>query len=230
LNNHTQLLSIATIAVLYCVSCDLYGTKEALLAQVVEPGERLPGGETTNTRMLGVNSFLRPADNLSLENQTAFYGGNGFFNQAWVVSPSSTTSRDGLGPLFNARSCSSCHFKDGKGEPPEEGKVPLEGLLLRLSVETEGGLSPHPNYGSQLQDGSIENVPPEGTPVLKWSEKTGHYPDGSEYTLMTPSYSIEAPQYGPLGDGLPSNSPSHDWARTPGSHSRGKTHGIVRPQ
>jgi len=202
LNNHTRLLSIATVAALCCGGCDLYGTDETSLAQVVEPGERLPGGETTNTRMLGVNSFLRPADNLSLENQTAFYGGNGFFNQAWVVSPSSTTSRDGLGPLFNARSCSSCHFKDGKGKPPEDGKVPFEGLLLRLAVEIDGALSPHPVYGGQLQDGSSENVPSEGTPVISWSEKTGHYPDGVSYSLLTPSYTIDAPQYGPLGDGL----------------------------
>ena len=32
--------------------------------------------------------------------------------------PSSTKSSDGLGPLYNARACQSCHLKDGRGHPP----------------------------------------------------------------------------------------------------------------
>ena len=199
--DRTFLLLLATAAGLSC-SCDLSELDSLSLAHVVEPGERLPGGETTNTRLLGVNSFLRPADNLSVENQTAFYGGNGFFNQAWVVSPSSTTSRDGLGPLFNARSCSSCHFKDGKAAPPGPNDLPFEGLLLRLAVENEGVFSPHPVYGGQLQDAASEGVPVEGVPVISWSEEAGVYPDGTAYSLLKPEYSIESAQYGPLEDTL----------------------------
>ena len=35
-----------------------------------------------------------------------------------MSSLSSTKSVDGLGPLFNARSCQRCHLKDGRGHPP----------------------------------------------------------------------------------------------------------------
>ncbi len=35
-----------------------------VMAQV-EPGEWLPGGEATNTLLLGSNAFLRPADPLT---------------------------------------------------------------------------------------------------------------------------------------------------------------------
>ena len=48
----------------------------------------------------------------------AFAVGNSFFNRNWVTAPASTTGRDGLGPTFNAQSCSSCHFKDGRAQPP----------------------------------------------------------------------------------------------------------------
>jgi len=117
----------------------------------VEPGEWLPGGETTNTRLFGRNSFLMPAQNLSDENEMAFFSGNAFFNQAWVEAPATTTARDGLGPLFNARACSSCHPHDGKAEPPEEGDGPFVGVLLRLSIPTEDGYVNDPVYGGQLK-------------------------------------------------------------------------------
>ena len=59
----------------------------------VEPGEWLPGGDTTNTRLFGRNSFTPPAQNLSDEAELAFYSGNAFFNQAWIEAPASTTAR-----------------------------------------------------------------------------------------------------------------------------------------
>ena len=84
-----------------------------------DPAEWFPGGDTTNTMLLGSNSFLRPAQNLSSEHELQFYSGNSFFNQSWVEAPASTEARDGLGPLFNARTCSGCHFRDGKAEQLE---------------------------------------------------------------------------------------------------------------
>ncbi|MGO8366685.1 di-heme oxidoredictase family protein, partial [Rhizobium johnstonii] len=45
--------------------------------------------------------------------------GNALFRKLWVSSPSSTQASDGLGTLFNARSCMSCHVNDGRGRPPE---------------------------------------------------------------------------------------------------------------
>ena len=166
------------------------------LAEVAE-GEWLPGDETTNTLLLGSNAFLMPAQNLSDENELDFYSGNSFFNQSWVEAPASTEARDGLGPLFNARSCSGCHFKDGRGAPPEDGQAPLVGLLIRLS--TADG-SPDPIYGGQLQDLSIPSLPPEATPEIVWTERSGRYEDGTRYTLLEPEYLLHDPAYGPLAD------------------------------
>ena len=96
-----------------------------------EEGELFPGGDTTNTFLQGSNAFILPAENMLEEHEPYFYAGNSFFNQAWVEAPASTQKRDGLGPFFNARSCASCHFKDGRGAPPEEGEMFLS-LLLKV--------------------------------------------------------------------------------------------------
>lgn len=168
----------------------------------LEDGEWLPGGDTTNTLLLGPNAFLMPAQNLSAEHELEFYSGNSFFNQAWVEAPASTDARDGLGPLFNARSCSACHFRDGKGAPPTDGAAPFEGLLLRLSIEGPEGLGPDPVYGGQLQDQALPGVPVEGLPRIVWDEAPGRYADGTAYRLARPTYLLEEPGYGAFPEGL----------------------------
>lgn len=166
-----------------------------------DPAERLPGGDTTNTLLLGAGAFSRPAGNISEEHELDFYTGNSFFNQSWVTAPASTDSRDGLGPLFNARSCASCHFKDGRGKPPEDDTEEFLGLLLRLSIPgAEEGEAPVPDpvYGGQLQPFSIQDVPAEGDPRVTYRERKGTYDDGGSYTLLEPSYEISDPGYGEL--------------------------------
>ena len=81
-------ISLVVIGALATFGCE--GSFSTGPNSVVEPGEWLPGGAATNTLLLGRNAFLRPAPNLSAENQTAFYGGNSFFNQGWVEAPAST--------------------------------------------------------------------------------------------------------------------------------------------
>ncbi len=77
------------------------------------------------------DSFSLPAPSLTPEHRAAFFVGNSLFNRSWVAAPASVEARDGLGPLFNARSCSGCHFKDGRSGPPEPGQ-PLRTMLLRV--------------------------------------------------------------------------------------------------
>ncbi|MEE2787056.1 MAG: di-heme oxidoredictase family protein [Myxococcota bacterium] len=168
--------------------------------RVVEEGEAFPGDVATNTLLLGPNAFLPPAENLSVENDIAFYSGNGFFNLGWVAAPASTTARDGLGPVFNARSCSGCHTRDGRAAPPEAGPGPFVGLLLRVSVPTDDGPMPHPIYGGQIQDNANPDIPIEATPVVEWKTFEGQYDDGTQYTLVAPVFTLTALNYGPIAD------------------------------
>lgn len=170
----------------------------------LEPGEELPGGDTTNTLLLGTNAYIRHAQNITPEHEAMFFTGNSFFNQGWVQAPSSTETRDGLGPLFNARSCAACHFKDGRGAPPK-GDEDFVGLLLRLSVAGEGPHGeavPDPNYGGQLQPFGILGVPGEGRPYIEREEVPGEYGDGTPFSLEQPTYVIDELAYGPLSDDI----------------------------
>jgi CxxC motif-containing protein (DUF1111 family) len=196
------LFSVLT-ASLVLAAC---GPEEVVRTQPEPPPlvleEQLPGGDTTNPFLLGVNAFSLPAPNLTAEHEQDFHSGNGFFRQSWVEAPASTTARDGLGPFFNARSCSGCHFRDGRGAPPEDGEAPLAALLLRLSVPGASGPGPDPVYGGQLQDQANPDVPVEAIPSIAWTEEPGAYDDGTPYSLAVPTYTIASPAYGPLPDDL----------------------------
>lgn len=185
-----------------------------------DPAEALPGGNLTRG-MGGRNTFLEHASNLSIENRLRFYSGGSFFRQAWVIAPSSTTLRDGLGPLFNARSCVACHVRGGRGRAPRSPEEPMVSLALRLSVpgiEPHLGVTPEPTYGDQLQilgialtekaglspgDDSAETHGPvaEGFGEVTYQVRRGQYADGERWELRVPSYGIRDLAYGPLHSG-----------------------------
>lgn len=168
------------------------------------PDEALAGGDTTVFES-GARAFTLAARNLAPEHESAFFVGNSFFNKNWVTAPSSTSARDGLGPTFNATSCSGCHFKDGRGRPPLDDAEPMLSMLVRLSVPGEdehGGPLGEPNYGGQLQPDAIEGVPAEGLVRVVWSEQPGSYADGEPYSLRSPSLVFEQLAFGPLDEQL----------------------------
>jgi CxxC motif-containing protein (DUF1111 family) len=149
----------------------------------------------------GASAFAQPIGGLTGEQRRQFAVGNSFFNQNWVTAPASTEARDGLGPIFNAQSCSSCHFKDGRGQPPVDADDPERGLLVRLSVIGEDGQpEAHPELGSQFQDRSIRGVPAEGTVRIEITERPGTYPDGTPYSLAAPTYVLVRPDGSVVAD------------------------------
>ena len=169
------------------------------LAPVDADASRLGGPATV--RDDGINSFGHPAPVLAALERRAFAVGNAFFKDNWVTAPASTEGRDGLGPLFNARSCSSCHLRDGRGRPPRTDERAPSGLLLRLGVAHGAGAdAPHPVYGGQLQDRAILGVEPEAAIRIRQQRVSGRFADGMAYELLLPSYEIVDPHYGPIGD------------------------------
>ena len=158
------------------------------------------GGETT-VKSTNRNSFGLPAPSLTNPERRTFEVGDSFFTQNWVTAPSSTDARDGLGPTFNAQSCSSCHTLDGRASPPLDNEDPERGLLFRLSVPGAGDNGqplPDPNYGGQLQDRSIISIRPEGRFLTTWREIPGSYADGEPYTLIEPEYHFDDLAFGPM--------------------------------
>jgi CxxC motif-containing protein (DUF1111 family) len=159
------------------------------------------GGETTR-EVDNQNAFSFPAPKLSNEQRRLFEVGDSFFTENWVTAPASTDARDGLGPMFNAQSCSSCHLLDGRGIPASTGNGEL-GLLVRLSVPGTGAQGEpldEPNYGGQLQDRANLGIPAEGELVIDYEDQPGTFGDGTPYSLRVPTYSIEGEAFGPLVD------------------------------
>ena len=179
-----------------------------------EKGEMYQGGATTHRKKVGRNSFSFPSRNLPFDKGLDFKVGNGFFKRIWVSSPASTKSADGLGPIFNAKSCQRCHIKDGRGHPPA-GNYPIDNavsMFLRLSVppttEAEhtllasgrAGAIPEPTYGGQLQDFSVQGIPAEARMHIDYEEQEVILGDGTKVSLRKPTYSVTNLQYGPMRD------------------------------
>ena len=165
-----------------------------------ELGEELSGGATTVTDTTRA-AFSFSARNLTAEERGDFTVGKNLFGDNWVTAPSSTSARDGLGPIYNALSCGSCHFHDGRGRPPEAGEGEMLSSLVRLSVPgaTEhGGPSPEPTYGGQLQPRSILGVPAEGGTTVTWEEVAGAYADGESFSLRRPTIAFHDLAFGPM--------------------------------
>jgi CxxC motif-containing protein (DUF1111 family) len=167
------------------------------------------GGAATSHKPVNLSAFSHPSANMSFERQLDFRVGDGIFRKLWVSAPSSTSSSDGLGPLFNARSCQSCHLKDGRGRPPAQGEEAVS-MFLRLSIlpateEQHAALErlrlaviPEPTYGTQLQNFSVQGLPAEGQMRIERVEATVPLADGEIVRLSKPAYSAVALNYGPL--------------------------------
>ncbi|QKW98318.1 c-type cytochrome [Agrobacterium sp. CGMCC 11546] len=174
-----------------------------------EPFEAMSGGATTSTGKVDGNAFSQPSATMPFERKQDFKLGNALFQKLWVSSPSSTQASDGLGPFYNARSCQTCHVKDGRGRPPLAGEDAVS-LFLRLARpardETERAAIarhevlnfPDETYGRQLQNLAIPGLAAEGRPVITYTEKPVRLSDGEVVSLRKPAYAATL-RYGPLG-------------------------------
>jgi len=180
---------------------------------VFEAGEDMPGGKATSKKSFkNRNAFSHASGNLGFEKELLFKVGNGLFRKLWVSSPASTKSSDGLGPLFNARSCQRCHLKDGRGHTPHANwpKDDQVSMFLRLSVPPQtseqktlltsgkSGVIPEPTYGSQLQDLAIQGHDGEGRMHIEYTPLPVTLGDGTIVELRKPNYRITHLKYGPL--------------------------------
>ncbi|WP_375452519.1 di-heme oxidoredictase family protein [uncultured Devosia sp.] len=174
-----------------------------------EASENLQAGKGTTKKAVTADAFSHFMANLSFEQEETFKLGNALFRKIWVSSPSSTQASDGLGPLFNARGCQSCHLKDGRGHPPTAGGDGVS-MFLRLSVPPGAddkrlamdgviaGEVGDPTYGTQLQDFAVPGLKAEGRMVIDYADAPVTLGDGSVVTLRAPHYSVADLAYGAL--------------------------------
>jgi CxxC motif-containing protein (DUF1111 family) len=169
---------------------------------VAEQDEAFSGGKEGTVFDQTANAFGNALTSLTSAEVDQFVIGNSFNRNNWVTAPSSTSARDGLGPLFNATSCSACHFQDGRGAPVSgTDQAITQALLFRLSIpgqDEHGGPLHDPNYGEQFNPRAVINAAGEGDVSVTYTEMPGTYPDGTPFSLRKPTYTFSNLQYGPM--------------------------------
>ncbi|GAA4216574.1 CxxC motif-containing protein (DUF1111 family) [Sagittula marina] len=174
-----------------------------------QPFETMSGGAATVRARMTQDAFSQPSANISFERELTFKVGNGLFKKVWVSAPSSTLASDGLGPLYNARSCQRCHIKDGRGHVPAGPDDTATSMFLRVSVpagpddlvpEIEGylGTVPEPNYGLQLQEFANAGHNAEYRLQIDYDEVEVPLSGGEVAHLRAPTYTAADLGYGPL--------------------------------
>jgi CxxC motif-containing protein (DUF1111 family) len=128
--------------------------------------------------------------------------GMAVFNTQFVPAGTPNAGRrGGLGPLFNSFSCDSCHTNGARGRgPTEDGPAPSPLVMQLATTPTRNPTDPEgdPVYGRVLNTISLKGVPPEGVAMIRYEEISGHYPDGSAWSLRAPHYTLTNLRYGPL--------------------------------
>ena len=88
--------------------------------------------------------------------------GRALFKRNWIPAPASTKSAQGLGPLFNARSCAQCHESGGPArfERSGDSQFNVHGVVVRLG-DAHGRTDDF--YGQQLQTFAVPGLQNEAT-------------------------------------------------------------------
>ncbi|MEP1614069.1 MAG: di-heme oxidoredictase family protein [Roseobacter sp.] len=186
------------------------------IAMVTQPTETFAEAENFEVNSAGAatvrptdtsDAFSLPSGNIAFERELDFRVGNGLFKKLWVSSPSSTLASDGLGPLYNARSCQRCHIKDGRGHPPTGPNDSSVSILKRIAIPSDETIAsiqdyiataPDPVYGGQIQDFTVAGHAAEGQLQINYSEQQITLSGGESASLRVPDYKVADLGYGPL--------------------------------
>lgn len=212
----TSLVPATTVALVAVLLTSCGESTPELAVPAVTEAEYRPGGSAT-TSLSPFPSFEKPVPSLPDEAGVDFYAGRALARQPWVKAPTITDARDGLGPIYNARACLSCHVRGGKGLIPVDSVTPLFSGLVKMSIPVKVGdtveWQPEPTYGDQLHTQSVALqhqlglktpvemasegiVAPEAYVYIQWQESQFTYPDGTRVTLRKPSLDLKHLAYG----------------------------------
>jgi len=154
----------------------------------------LPGGSATVSPRDPKRAYATATSALDGLAALDAAAGEGLFARLWVSAPASTRAADGLGPLYNARACTSCHVNHGRGHPPDAGGTPGVAMALRLAGP-DG--APDPVLGQQVQHLAVAGLKAEAQAHLDWHEFPVTLVDGEVVHLREPVITLSQFGYGP---------------------------------
>lgn len=137
------------------------------------------------------NRLNKPLPHLNDAEMDRFVTGRSFFSVPWVIAPSATTARDGLGPFYSATTCVACHRGNGMGEKWAANGELSRAMLTKIFPKD-------PRYGGQIAVHGTRHVLFEALPIRHEQAIQQHYPDGTPYTLLKPTFMLSHENYGAL--------------------------------
>ncbi len=137
------------------------------------------------------------------EDEALVHFGQSVFDSQWVAAGvSDSAGRTGVGPLFNANSCTACHAEGERGQGPVgSGPVPVSLVIQLQNGAPDAGPEPggDPVYGRVFNTFALNGVPVEGAVTVRYTETAGYYyPYGGRWSLRVPHYRLTGLPYGPL--------------------------------
>jgi CxxC motif-containing protein (DUF1111 family) len=188
-----KIIGTLTLLVLLLVKC-----QKSAVFPASQYNDQLSGGDETVFDATS-NAFGTLFTSMGAYDQHVHVLGDLTFNQSFVTSPA--LIHQGLGPIYNNTACINCHHNDGIGLPTA-GDL-QSSLLMRISLPGEdanGGPVPVPGYGLQLQDKAVFGKAPECKVNIVYTTQIGTFPDGEQYELRAPAYTLSN-LYTPIAGG-----------------------------
>ncbi len=170
--------------------------------------EHLGGGDAT-VMVVTADAFSEHSDNLTEPSKIINFNiGNDFFENPWIAGSASTSSRDGLGGLFNNNACQDCHVRDGRGHAPNvsssEDGTDFSSTLLKavktnitdeqrfFMANSQLASVPDSSVGPQLQHDAIIGVTKEVNLRVSYEPEIVTFDDGFEVELRKPIWHLES--------------------------------------
>jgi len=162
---------------------------------VIPEGYALSAG-TATTFFNSSLAYGQAADWVAGAYDTRFNTGDRLYKN--VTTSNYNGEGGGLGPVYAGYSCASCHRNEGRTEPTywshwNSGRTDASGdygFTSMLIYITRRNGSFFPNYGRVVHDQSIYGVTAEGKLNVEIEEQTFSFPDGEEYSLAVPHWTI----------------------------------------
>ncbi len=166
--------------------------------------DELSGGATTAFDR-SRNAFTLSARNLSNEHRAPFFVGNSFFNENWLAATASVSDRDGLGPLFVARSCSGVPRAERARGRARVGLA--DGNAGGAHQRARARRARRAAAGSRLwfaacRPHALPGVKPEAQVAATYEMIEGTMADGEPYTLRRTACLITELGYGPFASNI----------------------------
>jgi CxxC motif-containing protein (DUF1111 family) len=190
------LMLCANLALISC-SDELGKQEPTTLLESKSGGEASLSGTT-------LSDFLAHSANMTASNRIDHFNeGDKFFTTPWQVAGQLPNDQNGLGPLFNNRSCLNCHVKGGRGHAPSLDNLGFETLLFKTSktqITDEQRLAmemgelhsvPDTNLGPQLQQQSLAGLQAEVKLDVTYVVFVEKFEDGFEVPMRQPIWHFD---------------------------------------